>query len=235
MVWDIANADNIASKDKEKGTSTTSKDNHELSAQELQNIFQQAVNDDLQGRFVQARKGYDRLENTGLSTVSAVPSAINYVELNQLDKAKKAFNKISLSANQRDADYARLWQLWFIAHDERNNGKAQSRKLIEKVSGYQWQLPYEQKIADVYAGKGRIEDIYQVINVMDAAASSSKLDAITEATYFSGAYLRYIKRDGSSMLKLFDKYKDGMNKTSFERSLIEREYAEMKRTNGKLK
>ncbi|WP_347254698.1 hypothetical protein [Leminorella grimontii] len=187
-----------------------------------QQLFLDAINDDLSGRNKEARSIYDRLKISEMATVSAVPSAINYAALGQYDDAMKAFRMLSSSANARERDYARLWQLWLTAKQWKGTRAELTHNLKKQAVNYKWQLPYQQEIAQLYIGKGSEDSVFQSIenwNVEEAV----KKDALTEATFFVGGYLQHVKQDIDRTRALFNANQSKLNSVSLERPFIDRE------------
>lgn len=189
--------------------------------------FQQAIAEDLSGHPSAARSIYDVLKDTEMSDQIAVPSAINLAVLGRLDEARSAFAGIALSKDRHEANYAQLWLLWIAART--NGGKAilLRQQLGEMAKGSQMALPYQQAIAELYAGRGNAGAAFQAIEAMPNLSDLERQNFITEATFFTGGYLRYVNQDNQAALRLFKRYQGQLCLLSLERPLINTAIAEL--------
>ncbi|WP_154818458.1 hypothetical protein [Enterobacter cloacae] len=185
--------------------------------------FNQAVDYDLSGNHAEARKLYNLLKNSRLSSLVAVPSAINLVDLNKVDAAEQAFNEIVSGGALRDRDYARLWQLWMLAKRWAGKQADLVSELKEQAGNKAWSLSWENDIALVYAGKKSPQDVLRIMAQKVAKGEADK-DALTETVFFITGYLHYVQHDVKSAKKYARQYQSSFNYASLERPLIEREY-----------
>ncbi|TNV20479.1 hypothetical protein FH968_10780 [Buttiauxella sp. B2] len=184
-------------------------------------MFNQAVANDLAGRPTAARRAYDTLKGTELDSQIAVPSAVNFVALGRFAEASKAFDALTLSPNVRDRDYARLWQLWLNA---RTGQKAHGNKK-DTVGAISLAQPNEQAIANLYTGKGSVEAVFSAVKAMSFTTELERSDALTEATFFTGTWLLYVKHDNAAAKNLFDQNRSQLNNVSLETPFITKEMA----------
>jgi hypothetical protein len=180
-------------------------------------LFQQAVADDLVGKNNDARKAYDALKGTDLSAQIAVPSAVNRIALGQFDEAKQAFDTLSTSQNDRERDYAHLWQLWLAA---RMNPNTLKKKLDLLTSVMNASSPYQQALIRLYAGTGSADEVFATLAVMPGTDELQRRDALTVATFFIGGYLQYVARDNKAALELYKREHNHLNNTSLETPLV---------------
>lgn len=95
---------------KQGNTTTTESGVHGSEA-----FLQLAISYDLSGKPELARPIYDQLSRDNNAELSAVPSAVNYIALNNIKPATTLFSAIEHSAHSRDRNYAQLWSLWLTA------------------------------------------------------------------------------------------------------------------------
>lgn len=188
-------------------------------------LFQQAVSNDLVGQHGEARKAYDALKNTDIAESIAVPSAVNLVALERFSEARRAFNALAKSPNTRDRDYAQLWQLWLTARRGTGNPQQLDKSLRDMAGGLQATASYQQEIINLYAGKGSVEAVFAAVSVMPDASELQRTDALTEATFFTSGYLRYVKHDSPAAKDLLQKKSHQLSSVSLEIPLITREKA----------
>lgn len=186
-------------------------------------IFKKALQDDLSGRQELARKEYDSLKNTPLVAVSAVPSAVNLVALKRFDDAKSALSLIQHGANKHDASYARLWQLWLIAHNQTQSKELMKSQLVKTAKDYKADSAVRQEIINLYAGKGNVEKVFTAISSDTSLSEFQRRDATTEATFFAGSYLRYVAGDIPAARKLYQEKAELLNPVSLENTFITQE------------
>lgn len=198
-----------------------------LDPSSYQAMFRKAVTDDLSDRPQDARKIYDRLQKTALAPQVAVPSAINLVALARFDEAKSAFSSIALGSNNSESNYAQLWQLWLAARTSTDTAALLKQQLGVMAAGFKMALPYQRAIADLYAGKGDVESVFKAIDAMPNLSGIQKQNVITEATFFTGSYLRYVAEDNQAALQVFKHHQDQFCILSLERPLINGAIAEL--------
>ncbi|WP_447877616.1 hypothetical protein [Serratia fonticola] len=198
-----------------------------------QAMFQKAITEDLSGRPQDARKIYDMLQKTELAPQVAVPSAINLAALARFDEAKSAFAHIALSADENESNYAQIWQLWLTARTHTGMTASLKKQLSVMAAGFNVAVPYQRAIVDLYAGKGDVESVFKAIDAMPNLSGIQKQNVITEATFFTGAYLRYVAQDNKSALQVFKRYQDQFCILSLERPLINGAIAELETASRK--
>lgn len=190
-------------------------------------MFQKAITEDLSERPQDARKIYDKLQNTELASQISVPSAINLAALARFGEAKSAFAHIALGANDSESNYAQLWQLWLTARTHTGTTIALKKQLGVMAAGFNMALPYQRAIVDLYAGKGDVESVFKAIDAMPNLTGIPKQNVITEAAFFTGGYLRYVAQDNKSALQVFKRYQHQFCILSLERPLINGAIAEL--------
>ncbi|HBE9082905.1 hypothetical protein [Serratia fonticola] len=195
-------------------------------------MFQQAIADDLSQRPLAARKLYDALEDSEMAGEIAVPSAVNLAALARFEEAKSAFAVIAQSANPRESNYALLWQLWLTARMHTGKTPPLKKQLSEIAAEVNLGVPYQQAIVDLYAGKGHAEAIFSAIDTMPDLSEADKQNFITEATFFTEGYLRYVSQDRMAALQLFKRYQHQLYIFSLERPLINESIAELETAKG---
>lgn len=196
-----------------------------MTYEQRMSLFQQAVSNDLVGRHSEARKTYDELKNSDISQIIAVPSAVNLVALDRFSEAHRAFNALTKSQNARDRDYARLWLLWLTARRGTGNPHQLEKSLRDMAGGLQATALYQQEIINLYAGKGGVDAVFAAVSAMPDASEIQRTDALTEATFFTSGYLRYVKHDSSAAKDLLQKKSHQLSSVSLEIPLITREKA----------
>lgn len=195
-----------------------------ISAPDNKAIFSQALADYFANRNNEAKIGYDRLKNTDYAAFSAVPIAMNLVALGQYSQAKKAFAELKRSENQRDKEYAQLWELWLTAKQWKGSDKDLKKELNRLVNAQIWHLPFEKSIAGLYAGRETVESVFDAVSAFNADAAQHQ-DALTEAIFFAGGYLQNVKHDNAAARQLFNDNLNKLNSVSLERPFIDRECA----------
>lgn len=183
-------------------------------------VFKDAVANDLTGFPKVARQGYDALRGTELEAESATPSAINLVALNQFGAAKKAFGNIATVKKTQEEQYANLWQLWLTARTWTKSPAALQKQLTKDAAKYHFTYPRYQAIAALYAGKGTSDAIFTAVTSVPGASLLATGDAYTEATFFAGGYLQYVKHNNNAALQLYEREQIHLNNTSLEKPLI---------------
>lgn len=196
-----------------------------MTHEQRMSLFQQAVSNDLVGQHAEARKIYDALKNSDISANIAVPSAVNLVALDRFSEARRAFNALAKSANTRDRDYARLWQLWLTARRGTANPQQLEKSLRAMAGGLQATASYQQEIINLYAGKSSVDAVFAAVSAMPDASELQRTDALTEATFFTSGYLRYVKHDSPAAKDLLQKKSHQLSSVSLEIPLITREKA----------
>lgn len=156
---------------------------------------------------------------------------MNYVALDNFDAAKKAFSPLMFSSNVKEADYARLWDLWLTARTWTKGKTALEKALSQKVSEYRWHTGYGQAIADLYAGKINTETLFNTIENTPDISTEIKLDAQTEAAFFAVGYFQYVKNDIPKAREVFQRSYSKLNDISLERPLINREVEKFSKLN----
>ncbi|HGM5492632.1 TPA: hypothetical protein ACKP1B_004332 [Serratia fonticola] len=189
--------------------------------------FQQAIADDLSGRPSAARSIYDVLKNTELSDQIKIPSAINLAALGRFDEAKSAFSRITLSSDTRESHYAQLWQLWLIARNHTGKIIPLKKQLAQVASNFKMAEPYQQAIVDLYAGKGSVDAVFKAVQAIDKLTDIQKRNVITEATFFTGGYLRYVDQDKEAELRLYQREQSQLCLLSLERPFISHAVGEL--------
>ncbi|AGI24578.1 hypothetical protein H681_13540 [Pseudomonas sp. ATCC 13867] len=187
-------------------------------------IFEQALLDDVAGRHDKARKGYDRLQTGPLARAVAVPSAVNLVALDQFAQAKKAFVTLAASQDAYEAGYAQLWQLWLTARTRNGNSAVHRAKLAEAASHVHAASPQQHAITELYAGKGSVDAVFAAIDSMNLADPLQRRNARTEAAFFAGGYLQYVRRDYPAAMRLYQQ-ELAQPSPSIERPLLEKALA----------
>jgi tetratricopeptide (TPR) repeat protein len=187
-------------------------------------IFEQALLDDAQGRHAQARQGYDHLQDGPLAKAVAVPSAVNLVAVGQFRQARQAFKQLGSGQDPYVAGYAQLWQLWLMARTGKGGSAIQQVKLAEAASRLHAASPQQQAIGRLYAGEGSVEAVFAAIDSMNLADPLQRRDARSEAAFFAGGYLQYVRRDYPAALRL---YRQELSQpgASIERPLLEKALA----------
>ena len=189
-------------------------------------IFEQAMLDDAAGRHDRARKGYDHLQAGHLSRAVAVPSAVNLVALNRFDQARKAFATLATSQDVYEAGYSQLWQLWLTARTHNGNSAALRATLANAAAEVKAATPQQRALAELYAGKGSVDAVFSAIDAMGLVDPLQRRDARTEAAFFAGGYLQYVRRDHPAALRLYEQ-ELSQPSASIERPLIERAIAKL--------
>ena len=187
-------------------------------------LYQQAVQLDLNGQHMLARKHYDALKNREIVKLSAVPSAINHAALNNYQLAQKAFSALEKSTDTRDREYAQLWTLWLTARQwngSKNDLIKQNKRYVESHS---WNLPWEKLIAQMYTNEVSPEALMVLVNSGNIPIKI-KNDALTESLFFATGYLKYVEGNSIQATMLFNKYKSFINATSLESQLLFRQHA----------
>lgn len=203
----------------------TQTNNASMTHEQRMSLFQQAVSNDLAGRHNEARQTYDALKNSDISETTAVPSAVNLVALDRFSEARRAFNALAKSPNVRDRDYACLWQLWLTARRGTANPQQLEKSLRAMAGGLQATASYQQEIINLYAGKGSVDAVFAAVSAMPDASELQRTDALTEATFFTSGYLRYVKHDSPAAKDLLQKKSHQLSSVSLEIPLITREKA----------
>lgn len=196
-----------------------------MTYEQQMSLFQQAVTNDLNGRHGEARQAYDALKNSDISENIAVPSAVNLVALDRFSEARRAFNALAKSPDARDRDYAHLWQLWLTARRGTANPQQLDKSLRDMAAGLQATASYQQEIINLYAGKGSVDAVFAAVSAMPDASELQRTDALTEATFFTSGYLRYVKHDSPAAKDLLQKKSHQLSSVSLEIPLITREKA----------
>ncbi|QRY77767.1 hypothetical protein JVX91_19460 [Pseudomonas sp. PDNC002] len=191
-------------------------------------IFEQALLDDAAGRHNQARKGYDRLQAGPLSKAAAVPSAVNLVAVDRFDQARKAFATLATSQDVYEAGYSQLWQLWLTARTYKGNSAALRATLANAAAEVKAATPQQRALAKLYAGKGSVDAVFSAIDGMGLVDPLQRRDARTEAAFFAGGYLQYVRRDHPAALRLY-KRELSQPTASIERPLLEKAIAKRPR------
>lgn len=192
-------------------------------------LLQEALKQDLSGQSQAARQLYDRLQFTEYKTISAVPSALNYVALGRLTEATMVFNALSNTVDLRVKDYSKLWLLWLTAKQWTGSRSGLTTSLSHSINEYKWQFYYEQLIAELYSGTRHPEEVFSAINAWKQS-DIIKQDAYTEALFFIVGYFRYIQHDDTSALTFFKQHENKINNFSLERQLITQGYELLQRT-----
>lgn len=189
-------------------------------------IFNQAINDYFSGRNSEAKKGYERLNDTDYAAISAVPAAVNLVAMGQYSQAQKAFMDIKSSSSVRDREYAQLWDLWLTVKQWKGSDKELNKELKRLVYSQTWHLPFEKSIAGLYAGRETVDSVFSAVSAFNADAAQQQ-DARAEATFFAGGYLQNVKHNSASAKQLFNDNLNKLNSVSLERPFIDRECASL--------
>ena len=183
-------------------------------------IFEQAMLDDAAGRHDRARNGYDRLQAGPLARAAAVPSAVNLVALNRFSQARKAFATLATSQDAYEAGYSQLWQLWLTARTHKGKSAALRARLAKAAAQVKAATPQQRALAELYAGKGSVDAVFSAIDSMRLVDPLQRRDARTEAAFFAGGYLQYVRRDHPAALRLY-KQELSQPSASIERPLLE--------------
>lgn len=187
-------------------------------------IYEQALVDDAQGYFVLARDGYDHLKGTPLAAIAVVPSAVNQVLLGRYREAYEAFASIHDNRDAYLTAYATLWQLWLTARmDEGSSAVALHDQLAHLATGVRGASAYQQALLDLYAGNGSVDGVFDAVGAL-SADSAKQGDARTEAAFFAGGYLQYVRRDTRAAQQLYRRELPPTG-ASVERPLIEQALA----------
>lgn len=186
--------------------------------------FKQAIAFDLSGQPLLARRIYDQLKTPDLKSLAAVPSAINLAALGKYPESAAAFSAIEKSANLRDKEYAQLWSLWLTSRQWKGTPQALAQHNSQYVKTHNWHLPWEEMIAQLYAGKITEKELMASINKM-MFKDANKKDALTEGIFFAEGYLQYIKHDPKQARDLFKQYQFALHSNSLERPLLLKTYA----------
>lgn len=189
-------------------------------------IFEQAMLDDAAGRHDRARKGYDRLQAGPLARAAAVPSAVNLVALNRFAQARKAFAVLATSQNAYEAGYSQLWQLWLTARTHKGKSAVLRAKLATAAAQIKPATPQQHALAELYAGKGSVDAVFAAIDGMGLVDPLQRRDARTEAAFFAGGYLQYVRRDSPAARRLYQQ-ELSQPSASIERPLIEKAIAKL--------
>lgn len=166
-------------------------------------MFKQALADDMAGRHESARKLYEILRNTNLQKESAVPSAVNFAAMGRFSDAERAFGKLSKNANKRISSYAQLWKLWLIARTDTGAKKLLQKRLVANAKVLKLDSDSASAIADFYAGKISAESVFSKIDSAKFSDDATRRDARAEAAFFVGGYLQYVRKDRGAALKLY--------------------------------
>lgn len=166
-------------------------------------IFEQALLDDAQGRHEPARKNYDHLQAGPLANAAAVPSAVNLVAVGQFKQAGKAFEQLSASQDSYVAGYAQLWQLWLAARARPGSSAVHRAKLAEAASRIRAASPQQEAIGQLYAGEGSVGEVFAAIDRMSFSDPLQRRNARSEAAFFAGGYLQYVRRDYPAAMRLY--------------------------------
>lgn len=166
-------------------------------------IFEQALLDDAEGRHEQARKNYDHLQAGPLANAAAVPSAVNLVAVGQFKQAGKAFKQLSASQDSYVAGYAQLWQLWLAARTREGSSAVHRAKLAETASRIRAASPQQEAIGRLYAGEGSVGAVFTAIDGMSFSDPLQRRNARSEAAFFAGGYLQYVRRDYPAAMRLY--------------------------------
>lgn len=193
-----------------------------VSSAELQQQFEQAIADDLAGRPADARKIYDTLAGSVIRNQIAVPSAINLAALGKFDDAYRAFEKLTASLDTYEHDYACLWTLWLTARTAKDPSAKLNNSLSRMAGVIKLSAPWHQAIVNLYAGTGSVEAVFAAVAAMPGNDEQQRRNALTEATFFAGGYLQYVKHNGNAALQLYQREQNHLNSTSLELPLIEK-------------
>lgn len=189
-------------------------------------IFEQALLDDAQGLHVQAREGYDHLLTGTLAKAAAVPSAVNLVALGRFTQARIAFAQLNNCHDAYTAGYSQLWQLWLLARTQKGKSAALRGKIARAATEVKPATPQQRALAELYAGNGSVDAVFAAIDGMDFLNPLQRRDARTEAAFFAGGYLQYVRLDAPSALRLY-RQELSQPSVSIERPLIEKALAKL--------
>lgn len=168
-------------------------------------IFHSALAADAAGHHLPARRQFDALGKISPLAESAVPSAVNLVLLGRYDEAGEAFAELATGGNARDAEYARLWQLWLVARTSKSS-EERNNKLEQLGAGsFSFTQPRYRAIRDLYLAAGAPDQVFDMIGSAPAAEQSELQwgDARAEAAFFVGGYLQYVRQDSAAALKIY--------------------------------
>ncbi|MBM3072508.1 hypothetical protein [Lelliottia sp. RWM.1] len=195
----------------------------ETSTRGSEAFLQLAISYDLSGKPELARPIYDQLSRDNNAELSAVPSAVNYIALNNIKLATTLFSAIEHSAHSRDRNYAQLWSLWLTAYQWKGSKTALIKRNKQYINTYTWDLPWEQRIARLYAGEITPEALLLSISNWNVN-EKMKSDVLTESLFFANSYLEFVDNNTSLAKELFTQYQHALNNSSLEQPLLLKKY-----------
>lgn len=193
---------------------------------------QQAFIEDASGRYSDARQRYDELARTHLSDAVAVPSAVNLVLLGRLDDAQRAFAALARSSDAQLASYAGLWQLWLSARSADGRAHELQQQLLQRASHMTPTNAVQHELLELYAGRGIPERVMSAIDAMGVSRPIERSDLHTEAAFFAGGYLQYVRHDLPTALRLYQDALPHSSPASVELPVLRQAIAELQHKTG---
>ncbi|WP_341678066.1 hypothetical protein [Niveibacterium sp. SC-1] len=166
-------------------------------------LFEQALLDDAAGRHAEAQQGYEALRGTPLAATAAIPAAINLVAQNKLSAAANAFAKAGEGVrSDAVATYLQLWQLYLLARTHGGPSATLQAALRERTAGLRPANAVQRALVALYRGEGSVDLVLDAVAASDPDALARR-DQLSEAVFFAGSYLFYVRGDRPAASLLF--------------------------------